>query len=77
MTQKDIATIKRRLNPEKRNPSMIRVCYVDMKGNILTAFRKNVIEIPTEELQKYLMIFRKSLSGTHGQQLLPIAFTNE
>ena len=56
---------------------MIRGCYVDMKGNILTAFRKNVIEIPTEELQKYLMIFRKSLSGTHGQQLLPIAFTNE
>ena len=77
MTQKDIATIKRRLNPEKRNPSLIRGCYVDMKGNILTTFRKSVIEIPTEELQKYLVIFRKSLTGTHGQQLLPILFTND
>ncbi|MCR4882416.1 MAG: DUF4317 domain-containing protein [Clostridiales bacterium] len=77
MTQKDIATIKRRLNPQKRNPSMIRGCYVDSNGNILTTFRKSVVEIPTEDLQKYLTIFRKSLSGTYGQQLLPIEFSNE
>ena len=77
MTQKDIATIKRRLNPEKRSPSIIRGCYVDVKGNILTTFRKSVVQIPTEELQKYMTIFRKSLSGTYGQQLLPILFSTE
>ena len=77
MTTKDIATIKRRLNPEKRNPSMIRGCYVDIHGNVLTTFRKNVSQIPEEELEKYLAIFRRTVSGTYGQQLLSIEFSDE
>ena len=65
MTLKDLAAVKRRLNPQKRNPSMIRGCYIDAKGEILTTFRKSVVQIPSEELEKYLTIFRKSLSGTY------------
>ena len=36
MNQRDLAEIKRRLNPEKRNPSLIRGCYVDHVGNLIT-----------------------------------------
>ena len=38
MTQKDIGTIKRRLRAQKRAPSMLRGCYLDSQGNILTDF---------------------------------------
>ena len=77
MTQKDIGTIKRRLRAQKRAPSMLRGCYLDSQGNILTDFKKNIIEVSTEELEKYFAMFRKCLSGTFGQQLLPVNFSDE
>ena len=53
MNQRDLAEIKRRLNPEKRNPSLIRGCYVDHVGNLLTTFELSVANLYEHENEKY------------------------
>lgn len=75
MNQKELSELKRRLNPDKRNPSIIRGCYVTGQGEILTTFAKPVYNLPKEENEKYMSIFRKVLSGNFGQSLLPVDFS--
>ncbi len=77
MNQRDLAEIKRRLNPDRRNPSVICGCYVDHVGNPITSFRIPVFTLDEQENEKYMTIFRKVLSGQIGQTLMPIAFPAE
>ena len=77
MTQKDLAAIKRRLNPDKRSPVMIRGCYLDPKGEILSTFHLPVGMLAQEENEKYMGLFKKTLSGTPGQNLIPVSFSTE
>ena len=77
MNQRDLAEIKRRLNPDKRNPSVICGCYVDHIGNPITSFRIPVISLYEQENENYMAIFRKILSGQIGRTLVPIAFPTE
>lgn len=74
MTPKDLSELKRRLDPNKRNPSAIWGYYVNDDGEVLLSFRKPVAMLPQEEAERYMTIFRKVLSGTQGQNLLPISF---
>ena len=73
MNQRDLAEIKRRLNPEKRNPSLICGCYVDHLGHPITSFELPVATLYEQENEKYMSIFKKVLSGQIGQTLTPIA----
>ena len=75
MNQRDISQIKRRLNPEQRNPTMIRGCYVSADGRVISAFAQPVFDMPQEENEKYMALFRRALSGTIGQNLLSIPFS--
>ncbi len=75
MNQKELSELKRRLNPDKRNPSMIRGCYVTGQGERLATFAKPVYSLPAEENEKYMAIFKKVLSGSFGQSLLPVDFS--
>ncbi len=77
MNQRDLAEIKRRLNPDKRNPSLICGCYVDYLGNPITSFQLPVATLYERENEKYMSIFRKVLSGQLGQMLNPIAYSAE
>ena len=77
MNQRDLAEIKRRLNPDKRNPSLICGCYVDYIGNPITSFELPVGSLYEQENEKYMSIFKKVLSGQIGQTLTPIAFPTE
>lgn len=74
MNKKDIAEIRRRLNSEKNNIDCIRACYVDEKGEIISAYTHSLLTLPQEEAEKYLAIFRKTLSGLPGKNLVDIAF---
>ena len=74
MNQRDLAEIKRRLNPDKRNPSVICGCYVDYIGNPITSFQLNVHTLYEQENEKYMSIFKKILSGQIGQSLTPLGF---
>lgn len=77
MNARDLSELKRRLNPEQRNPSVIRGCYISSEGKVISSFAQSVGMMPQEELEKYLAIFKRTLSGTMGQNLLPIDFTQE
>ena len=77
MNQRDLAEIKRRLNPDKRNPSVICGCYADHTGNPITSFQLPVAALYEQENEKYMALFRKVLSGPIGQTLMPIAFPAE
>lgn len=74
MNQKDISEIKRRLNPDRRFPTVLRGCYVGADGHVIADFARAVGSLPQEECEKYMAIFRRCLSGTAGQNLLNIDF---
>lgn len=77
MNQRDMAEIRRRLNPDKRNPSLIRGCYVRPDGQVISTFVQPVGAMPQEENEKYMALFKKVLSGTQGQNLLQVDFSTE
>ena len=74
MNQRDLSEIKRRLNPDHRNATVIRGCYVGTDGQIISNFVQPIIGMPENELEKYMALFKKVLSGTPGQNLLPMDF---
>ena len=77
MNKKDIAQIRRRLNPESQNPVVICGCYVNGQKNVVSAFRRSLISLPQSESEKYMQIFRRSLSGDVGRNLVPLTFPTD
>ena len=75
MNQRDFSELRRRLNPDRRNPSVIRGCYVTHDGQVISTFAQPVFGMAQEENEKYMAIFKRVLSGTQGQNLLPVEFT--
>ena len=75
MNQRDLSDLRRRLNPDKRNPTVLRGCYVDPAGQVISTFAQPIYHLPQEENEKYMSFFKKVLSGTPGQNLLPIEFS--
>ena len=75
MNQRDLSQIKRRLNPDKRNPTVIRGCYVSYDGQVISTFAQPVFHLPAEENEKYMSLFKRVLSGTAGQNLQEIEFS--
>ena len=76
MTPRDLSEIKRRLDPNKRYPASICGCYVNDDGEVLATFRKPVALLPQPEVDKYMALFRRALSGVQGQNLLPVPLTD-
>ena len=72
MNKKDIAEIKRRLHPERSGVTCIRGCYVNSQGEVISAFTRSLAGMAQEEAEKYLAIFKRTLSGTQGQNLIDI-----
>ena len=77
MNLRDLAEIRRRLNPDKRYPSLICGCYADYIGNPITSFAVPVAALYENENEKYMAIFKKVLSGQPGQTLNPIALPSD
>ena len=74
MNRNEISEIRKRFNPDKNNITNIRGCYADTRGEIISSFDRPLISMPQEEAEKYLAIFRKTLSGTPGRNLVDIVF---
>lgn len=74
MNLRDLAEIKRRLNPDKRNPYIICGCYIDHVGNPITSFQLPVATLSEQENEGYMSIFKKALAGQVGQTLTPVDF---
>lgn len=77
MNEKEISEIRRTLSCEKNNITSVRGCYVNTTGEIIAEFQKSAALMPEDETEKYLSIFRRTLSGTVEKNLLKIDFSNE
>lgn len=72
MNQRDILEIRRRLNPEKRYPSLICGCYYGCDGHVVTSFASTPERFNQEDMDKLMGLFKRTLSGTPEQNLLSV-----
>lgn len=77
MIKKDVLEIRRQFTPDNCAITRICGCYVDHEKNKKTEFRKAFLSLPEEEAFKYFDIFRQTLSGTVGKNLLNMEFPTE
>ena len=77
MNKKETAEIKKQFTPANCAATRICGCYVDGEKNKVTRFREAFLSLPEEEIFKYFEIFRKTLSGTLGKNLLNMEFPLE
>ena len=74
MNKKDINEIRRQFTPDNCTITRLCGCYVDNEKNKKTEIREAFLSLPEEEIFKYFDIFRKTLSGTIGRNLLNMEF---
>lgn len=77
MNKKETAEIKKQFTPANCAATRICGCYVSAEKEKKTEFKEAFLSLPEEEMFKYFDIFRKSLSGTIGKNLLNMEFPLE
>ena len=77
MNKKEISEIKKQFTPENCSITRICGCYVDGEKNKKTELKEAFLSLSEEEMFKYFEIFRKSLSGTIGKNLMNMEFPLE
>lgn len=74
MNKKEILEIRKQFTNENCAVTRICGCYVDAEKQIRTELKEAFLSLPEEEIFKYFEIFRKTLSGTPGKNLLNMDF---
>ncbi|MFR9234878.1 MAG: DUF4317 family protein, partial [Eisenbergiella massiliensis] len=74
MNKKEVLEIRKQYTHEKCSISRICGCYVDGEKNIKTQIKEAFLSLPEEETFKYFNIFKQTLSGTLGKNLLNLEF---
>ncbi len=77
MNKKEISEIKKLFNKDKCHVTRLCGCYVDAEKNVKTTLKQAFLSLEEEEMFKYINIFRSSLSGTIGKNLLNLEFPLE
>lgn len=74
MNKKEIAEIKKQFTPQNCALTRLCACYVDGEKNKKSEMKEAFLAQSEEECFKYFEIFRKSLSGTVGKNLVNLEF---
>ena len=77
MNKKEVTEIKKQFTPSNCAITRICGCYVDGEKEKKMEMKDAFLSLPEEEMFKYFDIFRKSLSGTIGKNLLNMEFPLE
>lgn len=77
MNKTEIAEIKKIFKKDDNGITRICGCYVDAKKNKRLELKEAFYSLPEEEMFKYVEIFRKTLSGTLGKNLMNMEFPTE
>ena len=77
MNKKEISEIKKQFTPANCAITRICGCYVDGEKNKKTKLKEAFLSLSEEEAFKYFEIFRKTLSGTIGKNLINMEFPLE
>lgn len=74
MNKKEILEIRKQFTPVNCAITRICGCYVDHEKEKKMESRETFLSLPEEEAFKYFDIFRKTLSGTLGKNMLNLEF---
>ena len=74
MNKKEIAEIRKQLKADRCALTRICGCYADVEKRKLAAFSSPFLSLEDEEIDKYLELFRKVLSGTLEKNMLNMEF---
>lgn len=77
MNKKEISEIKKLFTTARCAVTRICGCYVDAEKNQKTRIKEAFLSLPEEEMFKYFNIFRKTLSGTLGKNIVQMEFPLE
>lgn len=75
MTRKEINEIKSQYTLEDCAILKMAGCYVDGDKNKVTKINETFLNLPEDEKHKYFDIFKKTLSGTPGKNLIDMQFS--
>lgn len=74
MNKKEILEIRKQFTPDRCAITRICGCYVNHEKEKKAELKKAFLSLPEEEAFKYFDIFRHTLSGTAGKNLLNMEF---
>lgn len=74
MNKKEVLEIRKQFTPEHCCLTRICGCYVDGEKERKLESKDAFLSLPDEEIFKYFDIFKKTLSGTIGKNLLTMEF---
>lgn len=77
MHKKEVLEIRKQYKPEECSITRICGCYVDGNKEIVAQSKDAFLSLPDEEIFKYLTIFKQTLSGTIGKNLINMEFPLE
>ncbi len=74
MNKKEVLEIRKQYKPEECSITRICGCYVNGNKEIVAQSKDAFLSLPDEEIFKYLTIFKQTLSGTIGKNLINMEF---
>ena len=74
MNKKEVLEIRKQYTHDRCSITRICGCYVDGEKNIKTQLKEAFLSLPEEETFKYFNLFKQTLSGTLGKNLLNLEF---
>lgn len=77
MNKRDVLEIKRRLKKSECTFTKMSGCYVNSNKEMVLSFTQDFRDLKEEEYYKYLDLANKVLSGTIGNNLLKLDFSND
>lgn len=77
MNKKEVLEIRKQFSPANCAITRICGCYVDYEKTKKLESKESFLSLPEEEAFKYFDIFKKTLSGSIGRNLLNMEFTLE
>ena len=69
MNQKEVSELRRRFRSDRNAVSRIYGCYVNSG--------REIVSYLDDEVEKYLSLLKKSLSGTLGRNLIDLVFSTQ
>ena len=74
MNKKEVFEIRKQFSPANCGITKICGCYVDYEKNVKFQTKDAFLSLPEDEAHKYFELFKKTLSGAIGKNLLNMEF---
>ena len=74
MNEKEIGELRRHLRRDRSNMTTLYGCYVNDQKEIISQFSQSLGMMPENEAEKYFALFKRTLSGQIGKNLIDIPF---